>query len=104
WPAGSVTPIELGNIGTTSQGITNADANFVSDNNNTAGSATKFGSGGSNLGRRSVRWLGTGTSATELGSLGTDSSGVTTSEAFGVDNAGTAVGYAQKFVGGVLKG
>ena len=56
--------------------------------------------GGTYLGDRAVRWNASGTAATELGHIGTDSSGDTVVEAQAVNTAGTAVGYAVKYNGG----
>ena len=66
------------------------------------GYASKY-TGGTAVGNRAVRWDKTGV-ATELGTLGTDGSGVTTSQAFAVNTAGTAVGFASKFVAGTSVG
>src|SRR4029078_11486089 len=49
-------------------------------------------------------WDASGTAATELGHIGTDSSGVTLVEAQAVNTAGTAVGYAYKYSGNTLLG
>jgi hypothetical protein len=60
------------------------------------GHATKYTNGAS-LGPRAVRWDASGTAATELGNLGTDSGGYTYNVAWAVNTAGTAVGYAEKY-------
>ena len=52
---------------------------------------------GRDLGHRAVRWDASGTAATELGNLGTDANGVTQSVAVAINDAGTAVGYADKY-------
>jgi len=51
-----------------------------------------------------VRWDASGTAATELGDLGTDGAGQTWALAFGINDAGTAVGYARKYVDGAYMG
>ena len=51
-----------------------------------------------------VRWDAGQTAITELGYLGTDSSGFTTAQAHAVNDAGTAVGFCWKYVGGIYKG
>jgi hypothetical protein len=56
------------------------------------------------MGRRAVRWDASGTVATELGNLGTDSSGSAYARACAVNDAGTAVGAATKYVGGSSMG
>ena len=50
-----------------------------------------------------VRWDASGVGV-ELGHLGTDSNGLTDAEASGINNAGTAVGYAWNYVDGDKKG
>ena len=55
-------------------------------------------------GDRAVRWDASGTVATELGNLGTDVSGFANSWAPAINNAGMAVGYADKYVGGSYLG
>ena len=98
WDAGGTTATELGNLGTNSSGITGNYAYAVNTAGTAVGQAQKY-TGGTNLGYRAVRWDASGTAATELGNLGTDSSGVTLSNATAVNTAGTAVGYAQKYTG-----
>ena len=52
---------------------------------------------GTYLGTAAVRWDASGTAATELGNLGTDTSGYTERQAYAINTAGTAVGYANKY-------
>src|SRR5262249_22113944 len=49
-------------------------------------------------------WAASGTAATELGTLGTTSSGSTRSQAYAINTAGTTVGYSDKFSGGLDAG
>ena len=56
------------------------------------------------MGDRAVRWDAGGTAAAELGNLGTDPSGSTAAFAGAINDSGLAVGYAQKYVGGVDMG
>jgi hypothetical protein len=63
------------------------------------GEASKFESG-INLGYRAVRWDAAATEATELGHLGTDTSGTTEVRAYDVNNTGTVVGIGNKYVSG----
>ncbi len=56
------------------------------------------------LGNCAVRWDAATTAATELGNLGTSSSGSTFSYAVAINSAGAAVGYADKYTGGTLVG
>jgi hypothetical protein len=102
WDA-SGTAIELGNLGTDNSGSTGADAYAVNNAGTVVGSAEKY-IGGTNKGQRAVRWDASGTAATELGDLGTNSSGYTTARAYAVNDAGTAVGSANKYVSGTNKG
>jgi hypothetical protein len=97
WDATGAVATELGVLGTDVNGITNAGALAINDAGVAVGSADKY-VGVNNRGRRAVRWDLAGT-ATELGNLGTDSSGSTFATAYAINNAGTAVGYAHKYVG-----
>jgi hypothetical protein len=91
WDASTSTPIELGNLGTDSSGVAYSEATDVNDSNIAVGSAYKYQSG-SNKGQRAVRWDSSGL-VTELGILGTDSSGKTQGNVYAINNAGIAVGY-----------
>jgi hypothetical protein len=66
------------------------------------GGATKY-KGGQGLGTRAVRWDAGRGGAVELGNLGTSSYGVTRSEAYAVNPTGTAVGFAEKYIGGTSR-
>jgi hypothetical protein len=70
----------------------------VSNGGAAVGSASKM-VGGQSLGSRAIRWDSSG-AATELGHLGTNAIGGTTCEAYAVNAAGTAVGWAEKYTGG----
>jgi hypothetical protein len=94
-PSGVVT--ELGNIGTADNGFTNSQGLSVNATGAAVGYAQKYNAG-INVGYRGVRWDASGM-ATELGNLGTDLNGKTTSYAYMLNSAGTAVGYADKYVG-----
>lgn len=52
---------------------------------------------GTYKGSRAVRWDASGTAATELGHLGADAGGETSSAAFAINSAGEAVGTASNF-------
>jgi len=95
WDA-SGTAAELGYLGLSTSNSTNAVAVAVNDAGRAVGNSEKYDSGIS-AGRRAVRWDDSGIAATELDNLGTDGSGVTTAYAYAVNDAGTAVGYAQKY-------
>lgn len=103
WNPGGTSATALGHLGTSASGNTNARAFAI----NSAGTAVGFAQGytsGSFGGERAVRWDASGTAATELGNLGLSSIGRTTAFAYAVNDAGTAVGYANKYVAGSTKG
>jgi hypothetical protein len=99
WGASGAAATELGNLGTDSSGNTFSYAYAVNATGSTVGFAKKY-SGLKDLGPRAVRWGASGTAATELGNLGTDSNGNTESQAYVINTAGAAVGYAEKYSGG----
>ena len=103
WDAGGTAATELDNLGTDSDGWTNALAYAVNEANTVVGKARKYDDG-SWLGDRPVRWDAGGTAATELGNLGTDTDGWTHTWAYAVNDANTAVGYAEKYVAGSYLG
>jgi hypothetical protein len=96
---------ELGNLGTTGgpYPTTNAHAVAVNAVGTAVGWATKYVSG-SLVGDRAVRWDASGTIATELDNLGLSGSNSANTSAYAVNDANTAVGYAQKFDSGIDKG
>ena len=96
WDASGTAATELGNLGTDSSGYTNSRAYAVNTAGTAVGYAAKYVSG-IDKGYRAVRWDASGTAATELGNLGTNSGGVTSSHAYAINAAGTAVGYAAKY-------
>lgn len=102
WDASSTVATELGNLGTDASGFFGAQANAINDSGIIAGSTSKYVSG-VNKGGRAVRWDASGT-ATELGNLGTDASGVTNVYVYDINNAGTVVGQIDKYVSGVNLG
>jgi hypothetical protein len=103
WEASGTAATELGHLGTDSAGFTRSAAFAVNTAGTAVGQAYTYVSG-SNKGNRAVRWNAASTGAIELANLGTDSSGVTDNLAYDVNDAGTAVGYSQKHVGGLFKG
>ena len=100
WDAGGTAATELGHLGTNSAGLTTAEAFAVNNAGTAVGHATVF-LGDSALGTRAVRWAAGGTVATELGHLGTDPNGVTGASARAINASGTAVGFADKYTGGI---
>jgi hypothetical protein len=97
WDATGIAATELGNLGTAPDGSTVSEAYAISAAGTAVGYARKYDASGANKGERAVRWDAGGTTATELENLGTDRNGLTMSRAYGVNAAGTAVGYAQKY-------
>jgi hypothetical protein len=102
WDASGTEATELGNLGDIG-GYTQCYAYAVNAVGTAVGVADKFGSG-VGLGPRAVRWDASGTVATELGNLGTNTFGQTEAIARAVNAAGTAVGNAEKYVSGSGKG
>jgi hypothetical protein len=99
WGASGAAATELGNLGSNSSGIGEAEPSAVNDAGTAVGYSRKYVSG-SDKGTRAVRWGASGTAATELGNLGVDPSGITNAWSFAVNSAGTAVGYSEKYVSG----
>jgi len=95
WNASGTAATELGNLGTTSSGVTSNYARAVNAAGTAVGTASKYDAGISK-GERAVRWHASGTAATELGNLGTDSNGATHTEVNAINTAGTSVGWALK--------
>ncbi len=94
WDAGGTAATELGNLGL-SGNSTSARAYAVNDAGTAVGFSAKYVSG-SSVGSRAVRWDAGGTAATELGNLGLNGNS-TSAAAYAVNDAGTAVGYSQKY-------
>jgi hypothetical protein len=103
WDASGTAATELGNLGTYAEGTTSIWAWAVNTSGTAVGWAPKFDAGVPK-GYCAVRWNASGTAATELGNLGTDASGVTDAQAYAVNDAGTAVGYAWKYDAGAYIG
>lgn len=109
WDAGTVAAIELGDLGVGvgnfgQTNFSNSRAYAINTQGTIVGFANKYTVSGGTIGTRAVRWDGGSTVATELGNLGTLASGSTTSEAYDINDSGTAVGFAQKYVGGSSRG
>src|SRR4051812_32724940 len=94
--------LELGNLGRDTSGYTASSATSINAGGQIAGFAVKYVSG-TDKGPRAVRWDSAGT-ALELGNLGTDAAGVTSSNAFSINTAGQIAGNASKYVSGTDKG
>ena len=100
WDAGGVAATELGNLGTNASGSATDGAWAINDAGMIAGRAEKYSPTGTLLGSRAVRWNSGQTAAIELGNLGTDVGGKTTTD-IGyprpMNAAGTIVGTAKKY-------
>ena len=96
-------PFELAHLGTNPAGFTNTYAYTINRSGQTAGSATKYAGGGVDSGERAVRWDSAG-NALELDNLGTSNAGSSSSEAYGINNAGQTAGYADKYAAGAFRG
>ena len=96
--SGAIT--ELGHLGTDAGGATEANGGAINRVGTIVGAALKDGTA-AEKGWRAVRWEAAGTAATELGNLGADALGVTESQAYAVNDAGTVVGFARKHVNNV---
>ena len=104
WDAAGTVATELGGLGISGVfGTVEAQANAISDAGAAVGLARKYDNG-NDVGSRAVRWDAASTAVIELGNLGTDGSGYTYSNAYAVNNVGTAVGLSQKYVDGTLVG
>lgn len=103
WDDSGLPATELGNLGAKFSERTSTIVFSINDVGTSVGYAEKF-EDGVTQGYRAVRWHAGGTSATELGHLGTDSSGGTGAYAWAINNANTAVGYAHKFDGDNYQG
>jgi probable HAF family extracellular repeat protein len=100
WDGSGMAPDELGNLGLNVPGVSTitASARAINSAGTAAGYARKW-DGSVNKGYRAIRWNPSAAAATELGNLGTDSSGVTHSQANAINDGGTAVGVARKYDG-----
>ncbi|MCC7146486.1 MAG: hypothetical protein IT443_08570 [Phycisphaeraceae bacterium] len=96
WDALSTLATELDVLGTATNGYTDGNALALNTSGTAVGWVYKY-SGGINKGSRAVRWNAAGTVATELGVLGTDAGTSTWSSALAINDAGTAVGWANKY-------
>ncbi len=105
WGASGTGVTELGNLGTDIDGAAISYTDAMNDTGTIVGYAEKYDGAGVYLGGRAVRWDASGTTVTELGNLGTDPDGLTNSEAYAINWAGIAVGYAEDYDGsGALLG
>ena len=103
WDASGTPATELGNLATGFPGEMRVEVHAINDAGVAAGYATKR-EGDDIKGLRAVRWDASGTAATELDALGTDSHGDTQSRAYAINGAGTTVGYAITYEAGEALG
>lgn len=95
---GSGVPTELGNLGISSTGYTEASANAVNATGIAVGSAIPLHSSGDYVsGIAAVRWDASGTAATRLDDLGRNSSDDAFAVAYDINITGTVVGYSVRF-------
>ena len=99
WQPSGTTPVELGNLGTDPTGTTTVSAIALNASGTSIGDASKYTGSGTYLGARAVRWNPSGTAATELGNIGTNTAGVAIDYAYAINTAGTTVGIAEKYDG-----
>jgi hypothetical protein len=81
-------------LGTDADGATICEAFAINAAGAAVGFARKYDDSGTYYGTRAVRWDGAGTSATELGNLGTRAGGSTSGAAYAINDAGVAIGLA----------
>jgi probable HAF family extracellular repeat protein len=102
WDANQINPTELGTIGPDAPGDTSAvnAAYAINTTGTTVGIATMHDSDGNSLGTRPVKWNAGGSTATQLGLLGTNAQGITAGKAEDVNDNGGAVGVLSSYVNG----
>jgi hypothetical protein len=100
WDGDGTTMTELGNLGINTEGWTFSYTAAINNANTIAGNVNKY-EAGVDKGRRAIRWDAGSTIATELGNLGSDSSGNATTVAYDLSEDGTIVGYSFLFEGDV---
>jgi uncharacterized membrane protein len=96
WDAGTTTATELDVLGTDANGSATAYATRLNAAGTAIGAVFRVITTAEND-ERAVRWAATGTAVTELGVLGTNAAGMTTSRAHAINDAGTVVGYAHRY-------
>lgn len=97
------TPTVLGDLGTASDGYTSSAAGAVADDGTTVGVAVKYVASAS-MGFRAVRWAPGSTAPTEMGDLGTSSTGQSEVRSGAMNATGTVIGFASRYEQGTFKG
>jgi uncharacterized membrane protein len=103
WTPEGTQATELGALGASPEGYAFCQAYSLNNAGVAIGSARLY-ENGRDKGMRAVRWNPGEQRAIVLDSLGVDANGSTYSEAFAINDAGMAVGYAIKFAHGVFQG
>ncbi len=96
WAASDSAAEELGTLGVNGSGYTYNRAYALNAAGTAVGYGDKYDGLGTDKGTRAIRWGASG-AATELGNLGTDTSGDTNGQAYAINTAGMAVGYVFEF-------
>lgn len=96
WAAADPAAQELDTLGVNSSGYALNRAYAINAAGTAVGYGDKYDDLGADKGTRAIRWDATG-AATELGNLGTDTSGDTNGQAYDINDAGVAVGYVDEF-------
>jgi uncharacterized membrane protein len=94
WNASGTAATELGNLGTSIDIESSAEA--INNAGTAIGEIHQYNSADQLVASHAVRWAASGT-ATELGNLGTDNNGLATAVPQDINNAGIAVGWADKY-------
>ncbi len=97
WDSSGTAATQLGDLGTNPAGITFAYARAVNSSGVIVGNAAEYNGHSYSQGERAVRWDAGGTAATELGNLGTSTSGYCLASALALNDSGNIVGYAEKY-------
>ncbi len=87
---------ELGNLGVNADGESHSTVFDINSHGDVVGLTEKYDSSGGYFGVRAVRWSANSNSAEELGAFGSMDGTVFDSAAYGVNNAGLAVGFSAK--------
>lgn len=95
--------VELGNLGTDLNGVTQSQAFAINSTGLSVGYANLYVNGGYR-GDRAVRWSSAGSVATPLGHLGVGLGNFAYAYAFDVNESGTTVGQSEKFESGISSG
>lgn len=104
WQTGSTLAIELDTLGSRSDGFADGAVQAVNSAGVMVGGSRRYDAAGKDLGPRAVRWSPSGTAVTELQNLGVSATNFTTTSPFQINDSGTTVGFATKYVGGTLIG